>query len=71
MDKHYLLMNIPETKQFDFFCGAFFSLNQLNKELLNVHDVDELKTKIREDLFKTRTKLNELMIKDYDAFNTD
>ena len=70
-ENHYILMNLPEEKKFDFFCGSFFALQEINKKMSNIDDVDELKTKIREELKLTRLKLNELMLRDMKSFNDD
>jgi len=70
-DNHYLLMNIPESKQFDFLAGSFFALNELNKKLLNINDVDEIKNNVRDELRIIRKKLNDIMINDFNAFKED
>jgi len=66
---HYLIKNLPESDKFTFHASTYFTLNELNKNVMAMRrdatrdDVLEL---IRKDLHQVRNKLNLLMLDDTD-----
>jgi len=64
-DSHCLLKHLPESEAFTFHCSSYFTLNELNKKIMQLNNnvsKDDILNIIRTDLQEVRTKLNSMMM---------